>query len=232
MYIYGIHPVINFLKYRSEIIKNIYCTKDVYNKFLINYVFKQIKIISDKEISQKTGITDHQGIVAKISHFPYVEPESILETVQSICILDHIEDPRNLGAILRNALAFNIQLVVLPKNRACEVTGTVIKASAGAAAIVPVGRVNNINAFIRTLKEKYFWIYGFEGSGKECLSKTTFDKKSVLIFGSEGFGMHELTKRLCDFIIKIDMNDKASSLNVSAAAAIVFYKLYTQNNVA
>ncbi len=231
MYIYGIHPVLSFLKYKREVIKKVLCNQELYKR----YISKEVKdaiILDNKEISKITNIHEHQGVVAEITYFPYVDFEIYSSKATKICILDHIEDPGNVGAIIRNALAFKIELVVIPKYRACEITASAIKASAGAAAIVPVALVTNINNAIRYLKEKGFWTYGFESSGESNLSEITFDNKTVIILGSEGKGIHKLTKDLCDFLVKIESEKEVSSLNVASASAIAFYKLYSQFYVA
>lgn len=231
MYIYGIHPVLNFIKYKKNIVRKVYCTQENYRKYLKDIYNKAI-IIDNKEVRRIINVDEHQGIIAEISHFPYVNFETFIKESKNICILDHIEDPRNLGAIIRNALAFKIDLIVIPEKRACEVNPTVIKASAGSAAIVPITIVKNINNAIRYLKDNAFWVYGFESTGNLPLSNIQFDTRTVIVLGSEGKGIHELTKKLCDYLVFIETERDVSSLNVASASAIVFYKIYSQLNVA
>lgn len=231
MFIYGLHPVLNFIKYKRNIVKKVYCNQEIYRKY-IKDIYKNAIIVDNREIKKIVNLDEHQGLIAEISHFPYIDFYESLKKSNIICILDHIEDPRNLGSIIRNALAFKIDLVVIPEKRACEINSTVIKASAGSAAIVPISMVKNINNAIRDLKENDFWVYGLEVTGNKALSNVVFDSKVAVVLGSEGKGIHELTKKLCDYLIYIETEKNVSSLNVSSASAIVFYKIYSQYYVA
>ncbi len=223
MIVYGFHPVLNFVKHKPELIKEIFICRDISSDLVSKFKYKLIK---RHELDNLTNSREHQGIACKISYFPFVDFDNYFSKVNTILILDHIEDPRNLGAILRNAAAFGIELVVIPKDRASDITPVVIKTSAGAAAIINISKVTNINNCIRTLKEHFFSIYGLEADGKKELSQITFDKNAVLILGSEGKGLSQLTKKLCDYIIRIDISEKASSLNVASASAITLYKMH------
>lgn len=228
MVIYGIHPVMLFIKHRPKLIRKIYLYKQ--SKISIDTELMpktKIQLVtSPKELSYITKTEEHQGICAEIEHFPYAEAN--FEGLKTVCILDHIEDPRNLGAIIRNAAAFHIDCIIIPKNRSCEVTPTAIKASAGTAAFQPICRVGNINQTIKELKDLGFWVYGFEADGKDKLGNVNFDEKTAFVLGSEGRGISHLTKSLCDFIVSVEMTSIASSLNVSSCSAIVFYKRYLQ----
>lgn len=227
MIIYGLHSVLNFLKERPDLVKKIYLSKKFDYEILKS---AKIENIDRKDLTKLTQTTDHQGIACEIKYFPYVSSLHEIKNLKTILILDHIEDPRNFGAILRNAAAFNIDLIVIPKDRACDVTPTVIKASAGTAIYLNIAKVTNINNFIREIKNDYFRVYGFEVDGDKLLSQTFFYEKTAFVLGSEGKGISRLTKTLCDEIISIDFNPKAGSLNVSSASAIVLYKLYVDIN--
>ncbi|MCX7990711.1 MAG: 23S rRNA (guanosine(2251)-2'-O)-methyltransferase RlmB [Proteobacteria bacterium] len=224
MIIYGLHPVISFLREKPQLVKKVFISRRPDDK-----LFNKVKYehVSYDELDKITKTKDHQGIACEITGFPYVDADEILNHVKKVLILDHLEDPRNFGAILRNALAFNVELIVIPKDRACDVTPTVIKASAGTAVYLNISKVTNINNFIRDLKNNFFKIFGFESNGKMALSEVRFSDKTAIVLGSEGKGIRELTKSLCDYIISIESNPKAQSLNVSSASAIVLYKLYT-----
>jgi len=225
--IYGYHSVQNFLKFKKNTIEKIYFSKDSYSELLQKNFIKQSNIIkvSLAEMDKLTLTQDHQGIAAQIKQFPYFDfsPEHASGT---ICLLDHLEDPRNLGAIIRNALAFNIQNIIIPKDRSCEVTPVTIKASAGTAAQVRISQVTNINNIIRELKNNGYWIYGFDTTGKDKLGEISFDAKTAIVLGSEGTGMRQLTSKLCDFIVFIETSGQIESLNVAAASAVVFYTQY------
>ncbi len=223
MIVYGYHPVLNIVKYKPELVKELYLSRELAIDQLKKF---KIKFLKKDEMEHLTRSREHQGIACSISHYPYADFDNIYDRVNNIIILDHIEDPRNLGAILRNALAFSIDLVIIPKDRSCDITPAVIKTSAGAAILLNIAKVININNCIRSLKDNFFKIYGLEADGDRELSEIKFDKKKVLVLGSEGKGLSHLTKKLCDHVIRIDFNHKASSLNVSSASAIALYKLY------
>lgn len=223
MIIYGIHPVINFLKAKPKLVKRIFLSKKFDNEILKRF---KVEYIGSNEIGKITKTTDHQGIACEITNFPFVSTDNLIEKASRVLILDHIEDPRNLGAILRNAFAFDIELVIIPKDRACDITPTVIKASAGNAVYLKISKVTNINNFIRNLKDHFYKVYGFESCGNKLLSEISFSGKIAIVLGSEGKGIRELTKNLCDEIVSIDFNSEAGSLNVSSASAIVLYKIY------
>jgi len=223
--IYGVHSVLSFIKHRPELIRKVYVSEN-FNLEKIKYSTIKLFKTTSKEISLLSKSNEHQGICAELQYFPYTEVE--FEKTETVCILDHIEDPRNLGAIMRNALAYNVDVIIIPKERACEITPATIKASAGAAAILSVMKVGNINHTIQELKNSSFWVYGFEANGNTKLSDVKFDRKAVLVLGSEGKGLSSLTRKNCDFVVSIEMNEKASSLNVSSSSAIVFYQRYIQ----
>ncbi len=227
MIIYGIHPVLNFIKYKPSVIKKLYISNQSDFSFDITGLKAKIVVTSPKEIDIISKTNDNQGICAEIEQFPYAT-QIDYDNIKTLCVLDHVQDPRNVGAIIRNAVAFNVDAIIIPKDRACEITPTTIKASAGAAAVIPVIKVGNINQTIRNLKDQYFWVYGFEANGDKKLSETIFDRKTVLVLGSEGKGVSALTRKLCDFVVSVEMNGQASSLNVSSCAAVVFYHRYIQ----
>lgn len=227
MIIYGLHPVLLFVKYRSGLIKKVYISHQT-NISIDTKLIQKSKIVflPQKDISLISKTQDHQGICAEIERFPYTDLD--FKNCQTVCILDHIEDPRNLGAVIRNAAAFKIDGLIIPKERSCEITSSVIKASAGTAAFLPINKVNNINQIIKNLKDFGYWVYGMEASGENKLSNIKFDKKTVIVLGSEGRGISHLTKKLCDFIVSVEMLPEASSLNISSCAAIVFYQRFLQ----
>lgn len=228
MIIYGLHSVFSFLKNKPNIVKKVFITPQIKPQLVQqfkNFLHKTV-ILLPHELNAISKSNDHQGICAEIDSFPYA---SLDDNYNTICILDHIEDPRNLGAIIRNALAFKVDCLIIPKDRASDLTPSAIKASAGAAAIMPIIKVSNINQIIKQLKNANYWVYGFEASGDIKLSSVNFDAKSVFVLGSEGRGISELTKKLCDFVVSVEMNLDASSLNVSSCAAIVFYKRFLES---
>ena len=192
-----------------------------------------VKDADDKKLSRLSGGGSHQGVVAEGACGEYVSVEDILAVSQKkgtkpfIIICDEIEDPHNLGAIIRTAETSGADGVIIPKRRSASLNATVFKTSAGAANYVPVARVSNLASCIDTLKENGVWIYGTDASGADY-SETDFTGGVALIIGSEGFGMSKLIQKKCDFMIKLPMLGKINSLNASVAAGIFMYEVLRQ----
>ncbi|MCR5111461.1 MAG: 23S rRNA (guanosine(2251)-2'-O)-methyltransferase RlmB [Ruminococcus sp.] len=192
-----------------------------------------IKDAQDKKLSQLSGGASHQGVVAVGACGEYVTVEDILAvsrekgTKPFIIICDEIEDPHNLGAIIRTAETSGADGVIIPKRRSASLNATVFKTSAGAASYVPVARVSNLASTIDMLKENGVWIYGTDASGSDY-SETDFTGSCGLVIGSEGFGISKLIQKKCDFMIKLPMLGKINSLNASVAAGIFMYEVLRQ----
>lgn len=188
----------------------------------------------DKRVLDKLTQGNHQGIVAMVAMREYVEIEEILARAKNngedpfVLILDEIEDPHNLGAILRTADAVGAHGVVIPKRRAVGITSTVVKASAGAAEYVPVCRVTNLVQTLNFLKEQRCWIVGADASAKEVLWSSSLQGPLGVVIGSEGKGISRLVKENCDFLVKLPMKGKIGSLNASVAAAVLSYEVVRQ----
>lgn len=188
-----------------------------------------------KKLDEICGNRNHQGVVAYIAAASYVEPEDILQVAKEkgeppfVIILDEIQDPHNLGAILRTADAVGAHGVIIPKHRAAALTGTVAKTSAGAVHHVPVARVTNIPNTIDYLKEQGLWIAGTDLSGTTPFYKADFKGPIGLVIGSEGHGMGTLTCKKCDFVVTIPMCGQVTSLNASVAAGVVMYEIFKQH---
>ena len=174
---------------------------------------------------------NHQGIVAKVTPFKYCEVSDILEVAERknekpfIVILDEIEDPHNLGSIIRTAELCGVHGIIIPKRRNVGVTSTVYKCSAGAIEHMKIAKVTNINATIDILTEKGIWIYGADIEGKDFSYNTDFSGACALIIGSEGKGISSLTLKKCDLLVKIPMIGKINSLNASVAGGIMMYEV-------
>ena len=165
----------------------------------------------------------HQGIILDIPDYQYSELDDLLNE-EIIVILDHLEDPHNLGAIIRTVEASGIDGIIIPKNRTVSVNETVMKTSVGALFNVRICQVTNLNQTIKTLKKNDFWIIGTDMDGEDFQS-VEYPEKSVLIIGSEGFGISRLVKESCDYVVSIPMNGKINSLNASVACGIMIYEL-------
>lgn len=192
-----------------------------------------IKNVSDQKLTQMCGGASHQGIIASGACAEYVSVKDILAiskkkgTAPFIIICDEIEDPHNLGAIIRTAEAAGADGIIIPKRRSASLNATVFKTSAGAASWLPVARVANLGAAIDELKKNGIWIYGTDASG-ENYSDTSFTGPIGLVIGSEGFGMGRLIRDKCDFLVKLPMYGKITSLNASVAAGIFMYEAVRQ----
>ncbi len=192
----------------------------------LNFVDKQF-------LFQKSGTDKHQGIVINVEGNKSYNLTEFFEKYKevekmSICILDSIQDPHNFGAIIRSCEIFGVNGVLFSPNNSCDITDTVYKASSGALSYIDIIKVSNINNAIKELKEHNFWIYGFDINGDIFLDEVKFDKRTAIVFGSEGSGMRQLVAKNCDFMVKIRQKGKVESLNVSNAVAIAAYELMKQ----
>ena len=174
-------------------------------------------------LEKLAGTSAHQGIVALGAARKYADLDSVAEA-EMLVVLDGVEDPHNLGAIIRTAHAAGAGAVIIPERRAAGVTDVVAKAAAGALEHLPVVRVTNINRALEDLKERGYWIYGLDERGDQSHDRTDFAQRSVLVLGGEGRGLHEQVRKHCDIIVRIPMAGKISSLNVSVAAGVVLFE--------
>lgn len=169
-----------------------------------------------------------RDVAAFVSPIDYAEIEDIIEEAGEtsiVLVLDGIEDPGNLGAIIRSAECFGVDGVVIPKNNACPVNMTVMKTSAGAVTHVPVARVTNISDTLEKLKNAGYWVYGTDAKARQTLAGTKFDNKTAIVIGSEGKGMRQLVAKRCDVLVSIPMFGRINSLNASVCAGIVLYEI-------
>lgn len=193
-----------------------------------------IKEVEKSKLDFMSKTKNHQGVIAIVSPFNYCDVDDILEEAKDknedpfIIILDGIEDPHNLGSIIRTAETAGAHGIIIPKRRAASVNSTVNKVSAGAAEHMKIARVNNITETIRYLKENGLWICGTDMNTNTYYYNQDFNMPIGLVIGSEGFGMSRLVKENCDFLVKIPMKGKITSLNASVSAGIVMYEVVKQ----
>lgn len=177
-----------------------------------------------------------QGVIAIVPPFDYCDVDDILNEAKQknekafIIILDGIEDPHNLGSIIRTAETAGVHGIIIPKRRSALVNSTVNKTSAGATNFMKIARVNNLNETIEYLKERDVWIYGTDMNTDKLYYDEDLSGNVAIVIGSEGFGMSRLVKEKCDFLIKIPMKGKITSLNASVSAGIVMYERVRQKN--
>jgi 23S rRNA (guanosine2251-2'-O)-methyltransferase len=169
------------------------------------------------------GVT-HQGVLAFGAAHNYVELKDVIEGAKLIVVLDGVEDPHNLGAILRTAHAAGANAVVVPERRAAPLTETVSRAAAGALEYLPVVRITNVSQTLEQLKENGFWIYGLDERGTEMYDRVEYAFPTAIVLGGEGKGLHQGVQKHCDVLVRIPMAGAVSSLNVSVAAGVVLFE--------
>ncbi len=204
----------------------------------IKAIARDKKIVIKSATNQKLdsmadGVT-HQGVIATVSCATYATLEEILAVSKNkgtspfIIIADEIEDPHNLGAIIRTAEACGADGLIIPKRRSASLSATVYKTSAGAASVLPVCKVSNLVSCIKELKKENIWVYGAEMDGQNWCDLDLSSGGIALVIGSEGFGISRLIKEECDFLVSIPMFGQINSLNASVSAGIIMYEIVRQ----
>ncbi len=242
--IWGKHPVLEALKSQQNRIDKIFLAKNS-GTFLqeIEVLAKsydvEISYEDNDRLKELCGHPKHQGVVALLSSATsYLDPLDLvlkakhLKEPPFIIILDHLQDPHNLGAILRTAEGSGCHGVVIPLKRGVGLTETVSKTSAGASSYVAVACVTNINQAIDLFKKEGIWVVGADGEAQTVCFDHDFTLPTCLVLGGEGKGLSRLTREKCDFLVKIPMAGKIASLNVSNAGAVLMYELVRQRTAA
>lgn len=235
-YIYGKNTIANALSHNDSI-NQIFMAKN-FSDPRIEKLLKQskIKINVVNDVSKYVGKVNHQGIVAEIQEYKYTSLEEVIEKTKDkkealVVLLDGLEDPHNLGAILRSADAFGADAIVIPENRSVKLNSTVAKVSTGAIEYVDTCMVTNLNKTIEKLKENGFWVVASDGEAKLDYRQVDYkDTKICLVVGSEGFGISKLVLKNSDFIVKIPMVGHVNSLNASVACALFLAQIHNSRN--
>jgi 23S rRNA (guanosine2251-2'-O)-methyltransferase len=238
--IYGINPVAELLKIRAPQIKKIIFAREKDTKGIkpLLYLAQQKHIPIEQRrrqtLNRISGTTHHQGVVAIVTSRREVDLDEIIKTWQDsgekllALVLDGIQDPQNLGALIRTACASGVHGVITVKHRAAPMTGAVFKASAGAAEHTNIARVANLADALDVLKESGAWVVGTHPDSATTLYDIDGTLDLALVIGSEGKGMRPLVQKKCDFLVKIPLQGKIASLNASAAGAIALYEIVRQ----
>ena len=234
-FIIGQHAVIEALRNPNRKVLRVFLTeeskKNIHRKSPKKNLLNDVKVYfkTKRELdkySTKENLL-HQGYVAEVEHLerPIIK-EFIKEknNITFVC-LDGVTDPRNIGSLIRSAASFNIDGIIIKERSFPSESKLMYKAASGAIEYIKIFEVSNINSTLKNLKDKNFWIYGFDGNGKKDFTNIDWKGNNVLLFGSEGSGMHQHTSKYADFLVKIDINEKIESLNISNSAAIVFHYL-------
>lgn len=239
IFIYGKHSVSEAMLFRPDSIKELYFTDSEENLEWRNLAKKngiKINMVDAQKIGGNlpSGAT-HNGMVARIlANELVVEYKDFIEKLEinsdtSILLLGEVEDPHNVGAVIRSAAAFGVSAVFIPEHNQAPVNSTVVKVSSGMAFKIPLVAIGNVNMTIEDLKKRGFWIYGLDGEATVSLHDEKFTKPTVFVLGNEGKGLREKTREACDILLKIPMNPKCESLNAAASAAVVLYKWSTEH---
>src|SRR5205809_7519266 len=237
-YIYGINSVTETLKARGRGFEWVGMAKERHDLRLQRLIEDcrrlavPMRFLQRTELDRMVGNSAHQGVVAVTSAKQYSDLDDVVGAKRGqyslIVVLDGVEDPHNLGAILRTADAAGADGVVVPERRAVGVTGTVAKVSAGASEHLPIAKVTNIARTLEDLKSKNLWIVGLDERGTQAYDSVDYKMDCAITLGAEGKGLHDLVRKRCDFIVSIPMLGKVPSLNVSVAAGIVLYEVVRQ----
>ncbi len=236
--IYGINSVTEALKARRRAFEWVGMAKERHDIRLQRLIEDcrrlsvPVRFLQRSELDRMAGNVAHQGVVAVTSAKQYNDLQDVISAKRGqyslIVVLDGIEDPHNLGAILRTSDAAGANGIVIPERRAAAVTGTVTKASAGASEHLPIAKVTNISRTIEELKDSNIWTVGLDERAPQTYDSLDYKMDCALVLGGEGKGLHDLVKRKCDFLVSIPMLGKVPSLNVSVAAAVVLYEIVRQ----
>ncbi len=239
-HLYGVHPVLEALKSGDRRVEKIVLVKGRHGREIeelvslarslrIPFVFE-----TRGELDRAAGTDKHQGVLARVAARSYVGLEDILARARTgdrpalVVVLDHIEDPRNLGAVARTADGAGAHGVVIPHRRSAGFTEASAKAAAGALEYVPVARVTNVGQALDRLKEAGLWVYGLDASGTREYTQADLSGPVAIVAGGEGRGLGSVVKKACDDLIRIPMIGSVTSLNVSVAVAVVCYEVVRQ----
>ncbi len=236
--IYGINAVTEALKARGRAFEWVGVAKERHDLRLQRVIDEcrrqavAVRFVPRAELDRMAGNNGHQGVVAVTSAKQYSDVDDVLAakrgTHSLVVVLDGVEDPHNLGAILRTADAAGADGVVIPERRAAGVTAAVAKVSAGASEHLPIAKVTNIARTLEELKSNNLWIVGLDERGSQSYDSLDYKMDCALVLGAEGKGLHDLVRKRCDFLVSIPMLGKVASLNVSVAAGVVLYEILRQ----
>ena len=234
-FIVGKHPVIEALKNPKRKVLRIFLTEEakkiIHRESTRKNLLKDLKVFfkTKKELdkySTKDGLL-HQGFVAEIEHLDEIILKEFIKNKNNLNLvcLDEVTDARNIGSIIRSAASFNLDGLIVKERHFPSESKLMYKSSSGAIENLNIFKVSNINSTLKYLRDKNFWVYGFDSSGKKNFIEVDWKGNNVLLFGSEGYGISKHTLTYTDYLVKIKINDKIESLNISNSGAIVFHHI-------
>jgi len=229
--VYGVRPVAELLEGEPERIVRVHFAQGHHGaalgRLLVTVRARKVPFAFEPRARLDTlaGGARHQGVVAEVAAVPYADLETVVARALAdppglIVVLDGIEDPGNLGAVIRTAEAAGCHGMIVPKRHAAPLTGVAAKASAGASLLLPLARVENTVRALQTLKDRGFWVYGLDAAAETTVSGPDYKAPVALVVGAEGKGLRPLVARACDQLVRIPLKGRTASLNVSAAAAV------------
>ena len=234
-FIAGQHAVIEALRNPDRKVLRIFLTEDakknIHRKNPRKNVLEDVKVYfkSKKELDKYSSKEQlmHNGYVAEIEHLDQLELKQFIKNKNNLTLvcLDEVSDPRNIGSLIRSAASFNIDGIIIKERHFPRDSKLMYKSASGCMEHVNIFQVSNINSTLKNLREKNFWVYGFDAKGRKDFTEIKWEGNNILLFGSEGFGMRQHTGKYADFFVKININEDIESLNISNSAAIVFHHL-------
>ena len=234
-FIVGKHAVIEALKNPKRKVLRVFLTeeskKNIHRENPEQNLLKDVKVHfkTKKELDKYCNNDDilHQGIVAEIEHVEYLILKDFIKNKKNLTFvcLDEVTDPRNIGSIIRSAASFKIDGLIIKERHFPEESKLMYKSSSGSLEHLNIFKVSNINTTLKFLREKNFWVYGFDAKAEKDFTEEKWNGNKILLFGSEGFGLNKHTKKYADFLVKIEINKEIESLNISNSAAVVFHHI-------
>ena len=234
-FIVGKHAVTEALKNPNRKVLRVFLTeeskKNIFRENQRHNILKDIKVHykTRKELDKYVGNEEilHQGYIAEIEHLEDLVLKEFIKEKKNLTFvcLEEVTDPRNIGSIIRSAASFNINGIIVKERHFPSESKLMYKSASGCLEHINVFQVSNINTTLKFLREKNFWVYGFDAKSKKDFTEIEWKGNNILLFGSEGFGMRQHTSKYADFFVKIDINKDIESLNISNSAAIVFHHL-------
>ena len=234
-FIVGQHAVIEALRNPHRKVLRVFLTeeakKNIHRKNQNKNLLEDVKVYfkSKKELDKYSSKEQlmHNGYVAEIEHLDQPDLKQFIKNKNNLTFvcLDEVSDPRNIGSLIRSAASFKIDGLIIKERHFPSDSKLMYKSASGCMEHLNIFEVSNINSTLKNLREKNFWVYGFDAKGKKDFTDIKWEGNNILLFGSEGFGMRQHTGKYADFLVKINMNEEIESLNISNSAAIVFHHL-------
>ena len=239
-FIVGQHAVIEALRNPKRKVLRVFLTeeskKNIHRKNPKKNVLADVKVYfkNKKELDKYSNREQlmHGGYVAEVEHLEKLNLKEFIKEKKNLTLvcIDEVTDPRNIGSLIRSAASFNIDGLIVKERHFPNDSKLMYKSASGCMEHLNIFEVSNVNSTLKSLREKNFWVYGFDANGDKDFTKVVWEGKNILLFGSEGFGMTQHTTKYTDYLVKIEINKEIESLNISNSAAIVFHHINKNKN--